>query len=57
MIKWLHEHKFEAHFGAFTLMILASIGMYITTVAGVSGLIWPLLGVFILANFIAMAVK
>ena len=57
MIKWLHEYKFEAHLGTFTLMILASIGMYITTMAGVLGLVWPLLGVFILANIIAMAVK
>ena len=57
MINWLHEHKFIAHLGTFTLMILASIGMYITTVTGVPGLVWPLLGVFILANFIAMAVK
>ena len=57
MINWLHEHKFEAHLGTFTLMILASIGMYITSMAGVFGLIWPLLGVFVLANIIAMAVK
>jgi hypothetical protein len=38
-------------------MVLASIGMYATTKSGASGLVWILLGVFILAIVAAMIVK
>ena len=57
MIHWLRKHKFEAHLTAFSLMILASIGLYIIADAGMMVLIWILIGVFVLANLLAMAIK
>jgi hypothetical protein len=57
MITWLRQNKFRSHTIAFTLMILAAIGMYLTSTAGNSGVIWILLGVFILGNLVAMGVK
>ena len=57
MIQWLRTHKFEAHLLTFSLMILASIGLYITGSSGITLLVWILIGVFVLANIMAMAVK
>ena len=57
MIYWLHKHKFEAHLTSFTLMMLASIGLYFATNSGMAVLIWILLSVFVLANFLAMVIK
>jgi len=57
MINWFRKHKFEVHLTSFTLMILASIGMYNTINISQTGLTWFLLGVFVLANGLAMLVK
>jgi hypothetical protein len=57
MINWLRKHRFEIHLLSFGLMVLASIGMYATTKSGASGLVWILLGFFILVNIIAMILK
>jgi len=57
MITFLKEHKFQTHLIAFTLMVLASIGLYFAANAGVTGLIWALLGVFALANLLAILVR
>jgi hypothetical protein len=57
MISWLRTHRFEAHLISFGLMILVSVGLYITVNTGLKGLTWVLLGVFALANVLAMAIK
>ncbi len=57
MIYWLRKHKFEAHLTSFTLMVLASVGLYLAANAGMVVLIWVLLSVFVLANFLAMVTK
>jgi hypothetical protein len=57
MISWLRKHKFEAHLITFSAMILASIGLYRVVDRAASGLVWPLMAVFILANLAAMFVK
>ena len=57
MIYWLRTHKFEAHLISFTLMILASIGLYVAANPGMTVLIWILTGVFVLANLLAMVIK
>ncbi len=57
MVKWLHDYKFEAHLITFCIMILASIGLYFAVENGATGLVWPLLAVFVLANLTAMFIK
>jgi hypothetical protein len=57
MLAWLKQHKFEAHLAAFLLMVLTSIGLYTASSAGLTFLIWVLLGGFALANGLAMVLK
>jgi len=57
MTHWLGTHKFEAHLASFTLMILASVGLYIAVNTSMTILVWILLSVFVLANLLAMVVK
>ena len=57
MMNWLRIYKFEAHLTAFTLMILTSIGLYITAVTDKTLLAWVLISVFALANILAMVIK
>jgi len=57
MIPWLRKHKFESHLTSFILMVAASIGLYFAANAGATPLIWVFLGVFALANLLAMVVK
>lgn len=57
MFNWLHRHKFETHLFSFTLMILASIGLYATVNANIAGWTWVFLGTFVLANLAAILVK
>jgi hypothetical protein len=57
MLTWLRRHKFETHLFSFTLMILASIGLYATLNADLAGWIWVFLSGFIVANLAAMLVK
>lgn len=57
MLSFLRTHKFEAHLTAFVLMVLASIGMVLVIDRGSPGLIWILLGGFVLANVVAILVK
>ena len=57
MINWLRKHRFETHFISFSLMLMVSIGMYVAVFAGAVSLIWILLGIFVLANVIAMVVR
>jgi hypothetical protein len=42
---------------SFLLMVLTSIGMYLVIDSGSPGLIWALLGGFIMANLLAIIVK
>jgi hypothetical protein len=56
-MKWLSEHKFQAHLTAFLLMILSSIGMILLMRGDRNGLIWLLVAVFAGANLLAVFVK
>lgn len=53
MISWIRNHKFESHLTAFLLMVIPSILFYFLGV----GLVWPLLGIFVLGNILAMVIK
>jgi hypothetical protein len=57
MINWLQKHKFTAHLTVFMLMMLASAGLYMAANSDQTNLIWALLGLFFLANLVAMAVR
>ena len=57
MIQWTRTHKFEAHLICFAMMILASIALYVVINTGMAVLVWILLGLFALANVLAMLVK
>jgi len=56
-MQWLREHKFEAHLAAFLLMIIPSGGLYFAAQGGTTGVIWALLGLFVLANLFAIVLK
>ena len=57
MLTFLRTHEFQVHLTAFFLMVLSSIGLYLAIDTGLSGLIWVLLGGFVLANLLAIMVK
>lgn len=57
MINWIKNHKFETHLTAFLLMVIPSVGLYFAANAGVTALIWGLLGVFAFGNLLAIVVK
>jgi len=57
MKSWFRDHKFETHLLSLSLMILASVGMYITLGSSVGVLKWVLIGFFVLANILAITVK
>ena len=56
-MQWLKEHKFEAHLTAFLMMIIPSAGLYFAAQGEATGLIWALLGLFVLANLFAIILK
>ncbi len=56
-MNWIREHKFESHLTAFLLMVIPSIGLYFTTQISGSGLIWALIGIFVVGNILAMIIK
>ncbi len=55
MSAWLKKHKFEAHLGIFSLMVLTSIGLYFTR--GNQPWAWLLLAGFAGANLLALLVQ
>ena len=57
MLKWLSEHKFEAHLTSFLLMVLSSIGLILLVQADLIILIWLVIAVFAAANMLAVFVK
>ena len=57
MIRWLRDHKFESHLAAFLLMILSSIGLYLAVGRSSNEITNLFIGVFVLANLIAIFVK
>ena len=52
-MNYLHEHKFQSHLTAFTLMILAAVGMVLAIPAGNAALIWGLIALFAAGNLLA----
>ena len=57
MTNWLRKHKFEAHLISFTLMILTSIGLYLSLNTGRTGVATTFISIFAIANLLAMMVK
>jgi hypothetical protein len=57
MITWLSKHKFQAHLGAFLLMVISSIGMILLIWDGSVPLTWLMIAVFAMANFLAVFIK
>jgi hypothetical protein len=57
MINWLSQHKFQAHVTAFLMMVLSAIGMIYANNPENVGATWILLGVFAIANGLAMVIK
>jgi hypothetical protein len=57
MLKWLSEHKFQAHTTAFLLMVIASIGMLFSIQQDQVGLSWLWVMLFASANLLAMLIK
>ena len=57
MTNWLRKHKFGTHLFSFTLMVLASLGLYLSLNAETTGVIYILIGIFAIANLVAMMVK
>ncbi len=55
MIPWLRANKFRSHSISFSLMMLASVGLYLFQAA--NPIVWGLLAVFVAGNLIAMFVK
>ncbi len=56
-MKILHEHKFQAHLAAFSLMILASVGMLLALPSGNGAVIWGLVALFAAGNLLAVLTK
>ena len=56
-MKILHEHKFQAHLAAFSLMILASVGMLLALPSGNGAVIWGLVALFAAGNILAVLTK
>jgi hypothetical protein len=57
MKAWLKKNTFNIHLIAFLLMVLPSIGLYFSVLAGSVGLTWALLGVVGLANLLILLVN
>ena len=57
MTTWLKNNKFKAHLIAFSLIILASIGLVFSADSESSSLLWGLLAIFALANLLAIFIK
>jgi hypothetical protein len=55
-MNWFKKHTYELHLLAFSIMVLTSIGMYFTAMAGALPLTILLIGVFALANFLVLSV-
>lgn len=55
-LSWLRENKFREHLTAFTLMMLASVGMIICLRSDASGWFGLPLSLFILGNLLAVLI-
>lgn len=56
-INWLREHKFESHLTAFLLMVIPAGILYTVRSGQLQGIIWLLLGIFVIGNFLAMIIR
>jgi len=54
---WLRENKFKAHLTAFSLMMLASVGMIIYLRSDTSGWFGLPLSLFIVGNLLAILIS
>jgi hypothetical protein len=50
------KYNYAVHLLAFALMVISSIAMYYTTLAGIVPLTVLLIGIFALANFLVLLV-
>jgi hypothetical protein len=57
IFRLIQKNTYPAHFVAFVLMILASVGMYAAAENGSLAWIWIWMAVFIVANFLALVAR
>ena len=57
MLKWLSNHKFQAHLTAFALMVLTSVGMIFALQSEADALTWVMVAIFAAANVLAVFIK
>ena len=57
MLKWLSNHKFQAHLTAFVLMVLTSIGMIFALPSEANALTWVMVVLFAAANVLALFIE
>ena len=57
MLKWLSNHKFQAHLTAFVLMVLTSVGMIFALPSEANALTWVMVVLFAAANVLALFIE
>lgn len=57
MKDWLTKHSFEAYSLVFLLITLPASGLYLAARGGVEVVIWLLLGLIAVGNFLVLFIK
>lgn len=57
MKDWLTKHSFEAYSLVFLLITLPASGLYLAARGGVEVVIWLLLGLIAMGNFLVLFIK
>jgi len=57
MKDWLTKHSFEAYSLVFLLITLPASGLYLAASSGAEAVIWLLLGIIALGNFLVLFIK
>jgi hypothetical protein len=57
LIPWLKKHSFQAHTIALGIMVASAGAMYFAAQSGSITWIWVLMGLFILANLLELAIQ
>lgn len=54
---WFRKHVYETHVIAFLLMVIPPVPLYLAAQQQATAWIWPLLGLVVLGNILALLVK
>ncbi len=57
MFTWLTQNKFKAHLIAFSLMVIASIGMIFSMHQESTSFTWLMVAIFAAANILTIFIK